>query len=58
MLKQLEKNSLRRLAFEQSERRRPPEREIRWGMEDFFFPEFFNRIPEVTGIGGGERTWL
>ena len=37
MLKQLEKNSLRRLALEQSERRRPPERKVRGGNGRFFF---------------------
>ena len=25
-------------------------------MEDFFLPEFLNRRPEVTGIGGGSKT--
>ena len=43
VLKQLEKNSLRRLAFEQSERRRPPEREIRGGIEDFVFRSFLTK---------------
>ena len=40
VLKQLEKNSLRRLALERSECTRQPERERRGGIEELFLRNF------------------